>query len=70
MGLYIVDISSLPSSKLLNIVDGTWGESMVRCFKSGILRVHNLTLTKKICSFNNYQIINPIIIPYAFNHKY
>ncbi len=22
------------------------------------------------CNFNNYQTINPIIIPYAFNHKY
>jgi hypothetical protein len=33
------------------------------------LKVHILTLMIFFCRFNNYQIINPIIIPYAFNHK-
>ncbi len=34
------------------------------------LKVHNLTLTKKNCSFNIYQTINPIITPYIFSCKY
>jgi hypothetical protein len=33
------------------------------------LKVHNLTLYF-FYNFNNYQTINPLIIHYAFNHKY
>jgi hypothetical protein len=38
--------------------------------KVAIEKIHNITLAKNNYSFNTYETINPIIIPYVFNHKY
>ncbi len=47
-----------------NKVKAWLGRSKV-AFESPQFKISNF-----FCNFNNYQTINPIIIPYAFNHKY
>jgi hypothetical protein len=45
------------------------GEIMVRRLKSDVSK-SIFNTNDFLYSFNNYQTINLIIIPYAFNHKY
>jgi hypothetical protein len=73
VGFYKVYLASnklpmLGMSALIYI--STMGKSMVRWFRFDILKTPHLTLTIIPTFKIIIKLLNPIIIPYGFGHKY